>query len=166
MIKKKVCLIGAYAVGKTSLVRRFVSGIFSENYLSTVGVKIDQRTVTVNEQEVRLMIWDIAGRDEFQNVRQSYLHGASGFLYVADATRAETLSAITEEHREISQRFPSVPSLLLINKSDLAQDREIDDTSLRAFRELGIETLNTSALTGEHVAESFAKLAGLMCSQN
>ena len=83
MIKKKICLIGEFAVGKTSLIQQYVKGIFSEDYLTTVGVKIDQRQETIAEKKVLLMIWDLAGRDQFANVQKSYLRGADGFLFVA-----------------------------------------------------------------------------------
>ncbi|MCB1079702.1 MAG: GTP-binding protein [Verrucomicrobiae bacterium] len=163
MIKKKVCLIGAYAVGKTSLVRRFVNGLFSEDYLTTVGVKIDQRTVTAPDgREVRMMIWDLAGRDEFEAVRKSYLSGASGFLYVADGTRRETLEAVRQEMAEIEASFPGMPSVLLVNKRDLVSDWEVEDADLAVFRDRGLPVHFTSAKTGELVAESFDDLAGRM----
>ncbi len=162
MIKKKVCLIGAYAVGKTSLVRRFVSGIFSDDYLTTVGVKIDQRTVTIGERQTRLMIWDLAGRDEFQAVRKSYLQGASGFLLVADGTRSETLDAVREEWEEIRPRFPGAAVILLVNKCDLRDDWEIEEEALAPFREAGIPILETSAKVGENVAAAFDDLTWRM----
>lgn len=162
MIKKKVCLIGAYAVGKTSLVRRFVSGHFSDQYLTTIGVKIDQRTVVVDGAEVRLMIWDLAGRDEFESVRKSYLAGASGFIYVADGTRRETLAEMKAEKAEIDALYPGMPAILLVNKRDLISDWEIDDGSLAALESDGLPVLLTSALTGDNVAEAFDRLAARM----
>lgn len=162
MIKKKICLIGAYAVGKTSLVRRFVSGIFSEEYLTTVGVKIDQRTVTVEGREVRLMIWDLAGRDEFQAVQKSYLRGASAFLYVIDGTRRETLDAACEEMAEVASEYPGVTSLFLVNKCDLVDEWEIDEELLEPLRDAGLPVLFTSAKTGENVGEAFDELARRM----
>jgi small GTP-binding protein len=162
MIKKKVCLIGAYAVGKTSLVRRFVSGLFSDQYLTTIGVKIDQRTVMVGDSEMRLMIWDLAGRDEFESVRKSYLAGAAGFIYVADGTRRETLAEMKAEKAEIDALYPGIPSILLVNKRDLISDWEIDDGSLAALESAGLPVLLTSALTGDNVAEAFDRLAAGM----
>ena len=87
MIQKKVCMIGASGVGKTSLVAKFVHSIFSEKYLTTVGVKIDKKTVKVGDDDVMLMLWDLAGDDDFQRLQTSYLRGTSGFLLVADGTR-------------------------------------------------------------------------------
>ena len=84
MIQKKICMLGAYAVGKTSLVGRFVRSMFSEKYQTTVGVKIDQKTVNVGDQQVNMMLWDLHGEDEAQKVRLSYLRGASGYILVVD----------------------------------------------------------------------------------
>ncbi len=164
MIKKKVCLIGAYAVGKTSLVSRFVSGIFSEDYLTTVGVKIDRRELEVDGREVLLMVWDLAGRDEFQSVRKSYLQGAAGFVYVVDGTRRETLDGAREEMVEIAGLFPDVPGVLLLNKRDLVEEWELDGEAVAEFREAGLAVMETSAKTGENVAEAFAYLARAMCA--
>ena len=93
MIQKKVCMLGASAVGKTSLVGRFVQGIFSDKYLTTVGVKIDKKKVSLDSGEMTLMLWDIYGQDEFQTIRDTYLRGATGYLLVADGTRYSTLDS-------------------------------------------------------------------------
>ena len=90
MIQKKVCMLGGFAVGKTSLVARFVSSLFSEKYLSTVGVKVDKKAVHVDGRDVTLMIWDIYGQDEFQTVQHSQLRGMAGYLLVIDGTRRGT----------------------------------------------------------------------------
>ena len=91
MIQKKICMLGGFSVGKTSLVARFVHSIFSEKYLTTVGVKIDKKVVKVRDEDVNLMLWDIYGEDEFQKIRMSYLKGSSGYLLVVDVTRKSTL---------------------------------------------------------------------------
>ena len=80
MVQKKVCMLGSFSVGKTSLVRRFVESIFSDTYLTTVGVKIDKKALQVDGNDATLMLWDIYGEDDFQKLRMSYLRGASGFL--------------------------------------------------------------------------------------
>ena len=92
MLQRKVCLLGAFAVGKTSLVARFVHSLFSERYHTTIGVKIDRKTVRVNGRDVNLMIWDLAGEDEFMSLRMSYLRGTDGCLLVIDGTRKDTLA--------------------------------------------------------------------------
>ena len=159
MIKKKICLIGEFAVGKTSLIQQYVKGIFSEDYLTTVGVKIDQRQETIAEKKMLLMIWDLAGRDQFANVQKSYLRGADGFLFVADGTRRETLDAVAKEFAEIAATSPTVPARLLVNKCDLRSDWEVKEEDLQPFRELGMQVGFSSAKTCEGVSETFQALA-------
>jgi small GTP-binding protein len=89
MMQKKICMLGAFAVGKTSLVARFVESIFSDRYHTTVGVKIEKKTLQVSGQQWNLIVWDLAGEDEFMQIRMSYLRGSSGYLLVADGTRPD-----------------------------------------------------------------------------
>src|SRR5215210_9350570 len=91
MIQKKICMLGTFAVGKTSLVQRFVESIYSDKYHTTVGVKIDKKLVKSGEQEVNLLLWDIQGEDGVQKLRSSYLRGAAGYILVIDGTRRATL---------------------------------------------------------------------------
>ena len=91
MIQKKICMLGSFAVGKTSLVRRFVEGFFSDTYLTTVGVKIDKKVVQLNGTEIILVLWDLYGDDDFQKIRWSHFNGTAGYLLVADGTRRATL---------------------------------------------------------------------------
>ena len=158
MIKKKVCLIGGYAIGKTSLVQQFVTGIFSESYLTTVGVKIDKRNVEVGDKEALLMIWDLAGSDQFASVCQSHYRGAEGFLFVVDGTRRETLTAAMTEQADIAQNFPKASSIILVNKSDLTDEWEVNEDDLQPFRDLGITVYYTNAKSGKNVAEAFQSL--------
>src|SRR3984957_8008415 len=96
MLKKKICMVGQFGVGKTSLVRRFVDSIFGESYLSTVGVKIDRKDVTVGSIAMRLMLWDLAGEDERTKLKMSHLRGASGYILVVDGCRAASLAKAIE----------------------------------------------------------------------
>jgi small GTP-binding protein len=90
MIQKKVCMVGVFGTGKTSLVQRFVHSMFSERYLSTVGVKIDRKAMQMDGADLTLVLWDLAGRDGHEDITSSYLRGAHAILYVADGTRRET----------------------------------------------------------------------------
>ena len=119
MLQKKICMLGGFGVGKTSLVSRFVTSIFSDTYLTTVGVKIDKKTIAVDAREMTLMLWDIYGQDEFQTVRDSYLRGASGYLLVADGTRHATLETAAALQQKAESVIGRVPFLLLLNKADL-----------------------------------------------
>lgn len=164
MLQKKVCMLGAFGVGKTSLVSRFVRSIFSDKYLTTVGVKIDKKTMSVGSEEVTLMLWDIYGEDGFQTVRESYLRGASGYLLVADGTRHATLETATALQQKATSVVGRVPFVLLLNKSDLNTEWEVDERALWKLAEQGWPVLMTSAKTGAGVEEAFAKLAGEMAT--
>lgn len=159
MIQKKVCMLGSYAVGKTSLVRRFVEGLFSEKYLTTIGVKISKKSITVADEQIDLILWDLNGQDRFQNVSMSYLRGSAAYLLVADGTRRDTLDVALSLHERARDTLGAVPFLLLINKLDLADEWELDDDELDALRDQGWTILTTSAKTGTRVDEAFETLA-------
>ena len=162
MIQKKVCLLGTSGVGKTSLVAQFVHSMFSEKYLTTVGVKIDKKTVKVGDIEVMLMIWDLAGDDDFQRLQTSYLRGTSGFLLVADGTRAVTLDQVIELKQRVASSMGDAPFILALNKADLAPQWEVDDARINGLTSDGWTVIKTSAKAGEHVEEAFAELARRM----
>lgn len=159
MIQKKICMLGSYAVGKTSLVRRFVEGIFSEKYLTTIGVKISKKSIALDDEQVDLILWDLNGQDRFQNVSMSYLRGSAAYLLVADGTRRDTLDVAMSLHERARDTLGAVPFLLLINKQDLADDWELDDEILDDLRDQGWTVLATSAKTGTRVDEAFMTLA-------
>jgi len=127
MLQNKICVLGGFGVGKTSLVSRFVSSIFSDRYLTTVGVKIDKKKVSLDSGEMTLMLWDIYGQDEFQTVRDSYLRGATGYLLVADGTRYSTLDTAVVLQKRAESVIGRVPFLLLLNKRDLDREWQVDD---------------------------------------
>ena len=164
MIQKKVCMLGGFGVGKTSLVSRFVSSMFSDKYLTTVGVKVDKKTVPIDSGEMTLMLWDIYGQDEFQTVRDSYLRGASGYLLVADGTRHATLDTATALQQKAESVVGRVPFMLLLNKADLNADWQVNERALWKLAEQGWTVLKTSAKTGAGVEDAFAKLAREMAT--
>ena len=162
MIQKKICMLGATGVGKTSLVSRFVLSLFSDTYLTTIGVKVDKKTVSADGTDVTLMLWDIYGQDEFQTVRTSYLRGASGYLLVADGTRQLTLDTARELQNTAEGVIGKVPFVLVLNKSDLADDWRVDDRALWKMAEDGWSVIKTSAKTGAGVDDAFMKLTKRM----
>ena len=162
MIQKKVCMLGAFAVGKTSLVARFISSIYSDTYQTTVGVKVDSKEVVVAGVPVNLVLWDMQGEDELQKVKMVYLRGAAGYLLIADGTRAETLEMAEGLQRKITETIGPVPFVLVLNKFDLAADWELDPARISALRSRGWPILNSSARTGSGVQEAFGQLAELI----
>lgn len=162
MIKKKVCMLGSFAVGKTSLVRRFVKSIFADTYLTTVGVKVDKKSVSIDNQTVDLLLWDIYGEDEFQKVQASYLRGASGYFLVVDGTRKKTLDTALMLHERAEETIGRVPFICLLNKVDLTDEWEFHGAELETLSKKGWSVLNTSAKTGQGVEEAFLALAQQM----
>ena len=165
MINKKICMLGAFAVGKTSLVERYVHSVFSDKYLSTVGVKISKKTVVLDDQEVTLVLWDMEGRDIYTDVNINYLRGVMGFFVVADGTRSETLDTALELHALVLDKIGPVPNALLLNKADMTDRWEITEDMLRQAVAGGIAIFRTSAKTGQSVEESFRFLAKAMLNR-
>jgi hypothetical protein len=162
MLQKKVCMVGAFAVGKTSLVQRLVQGIFSEKYLTTVGVKIDKAQIEANGSTVTLILWDIAGEDGFQSFKMSFLKGASGLIFVIDTTRRATFDMALVLKQRLESELGRVPAVAFVNKSDLAAQNELTaDDLARLGREFPC-LLRTSAKTGDHVQAGFRHLVELM----
>jgi small GTP-binding protein len=152
-------MLGATGVGKTSLVSRFVLSIFSDTYLTTIGVKVDKKVVAVDGTELTLMLWDIYGEDEFQTVRASYLRGAAGYLLVADGTRQRTLDTARELQQKAESVVGKAPFVLVLNKADLAEEWRVDDRALWKLVEGGWSVVKTSAKTGAGVEDAFLKVA-------
>jgi len=165
MIQKKVCMLGASGVGKTSLVSRFVMSIFSEKYLTTIGVKIDKKFLTLDGQEVTLMLWDLAGEEKGYPIKLSHLKGSSGIFLVTDGRNSSLRTALDIRQRVQNELGP-LPFVLAANKIDLCREswsweytrEELDERTER----LGLIPFTTSALTGTGVDLAFEYLARLM----
>ncbi len=159
MIQKKICMLGTFAVGKTSLVRRFVESIYSSKYHTTVGVKVDKKIVKVGAEDVALLLWDIEGTESDHEFRKSYLRGAAGYLLVVDGTRRDTLYKALALQTRAEETIGAVPFLLLMNKSDLADMWQIESREREALQEKNWTVIDTSAKTGRGVEEAFLALA-------
>lgn len=162
MIQKKICMLGSFAVGKTSLVRRFVESIYSDAYHTTVGVKIDKKVVRHNSSEISLLLWDLYGEDEFQKMRWTYLRGTHGYLLVADGTRRNTLEKAFQLEQRVREEIGEIPFIFVINKADLIQDWELDPAMESQLAARNWTILRCSAKTGENVDEAFSQLARKM----
>jgi small GTP-binding protein len=159
MLQKKICMLGGFSVGKTSLVKRFVESVFSETYLTTVGVKIDKKTVDLAGKSINLILWDVAGEDDISTVRMSYVRGSAGYVLVADGTRPSTLEVALSIKARVEAEFGRLPLVLLLNKNDLADQWGIDPTQVDDLRQAGFWVQSTSARSGEGVEEAFRELA-------
>ena len=155
-------MIGSFAVGKTSLVAQFVHSIYREQYLTTVGVKIDKKLVRVSDTDVSLILWDLHGEDEFQKIRTAYLRGSSGFIFVADGTRRSTLDKVVELQRSTIETVGDVPFVVLVNKADLEAEWDVDREAMEAAAARGWTMFRTSAKTGLGVESASRGLAARM----
>jgi len=160
MISKKVCMVGSFAVGKTSLVQRFVKSVYDDQYLTTVGVKIDRKIVAVGDAEVNLMLWDLAGEDAFTDLRLDHVRGSSGFILVADGTRPNTLDVALSLRDRIRAVYGALPFVLALNKADLHEEWCLDEERIATLeRSAGWSVVRTSARTGDSVEHLFSMLA-------
>ena len=161
MIQKKVCMVGLYGTGKTSLVQRFVHSMFSERYLSTVGVKIDRKPIQVDGADLTLVLWDLAGRDGHEDITTSYLRGSHAVLYVADGTRRETCDQLPELRALVREAAGEVPEVLALNKSDLKERWALAAGDEQALSK-AFDLVRTSAKTGDGVEEIFLRIGRAM----
>jgi small GTP-binding protein len=160
MKSAKVCMVGAFGVGKTSLVRRFVHQQFDERYHTTLGVKIDTRIVDSSKEPIKLVLWDMEGADPFEADKRplarirSYMKGAHALILVADGTRPATVKTTLGLYHDFCREFQFVPAIMLANKADLTAEWRFDDSVLPD----AISLFQTSALNGQNVEEAFIAL--------
>ncbi|MEH2104806.1 Rab family GTPase [Nostoc sp.] len=167
-ISKKICLFGDFGVGKTSLIRQFVESQFSDEYLSTVGVKISRKLVSVSEknllseQNLQLIIWDIEGSNKFKAVANNYFQGSKGAVIVGDVTQAETLNHIQEHIQTFLAVNPNSYIVVALNKSDMIAAEYLEKIrQMYQFTDRPniLDTYITSAKTGNNVDKIFQALA-------
>lgn len=154
-IVSKIVLIGSIGVGKTSLVKQFVHSKFEEEYLSTIGVKVDKITIETDDITIEMLIWDLAGEIFLSNLFQKYISGASGVIGVYDVTRPNTRQQLIEILTK-SELYESHDNMIILgNKIDLIENmidiQELEDSNIHDYL--------TSAKTGRHVKEAFHHLA-------
>jgi len=166
MISKKVCMLGSFSVGKTSLVEKFVHSIFSDKYLSTVGVKISKRIVKLDDKDLTFVLWDMEGQDMYSNINMSFLRGVMGYFIVMDGLRAETYQ-IGLDIYAVAQKIAgeNIPCCFLINKADLQDKWEITQEMIEKLKQKGVKVFFTSAKFGLGVEDAFFALGREMCGE-
>lgn len=157
----KLCLLGDGAVGKTSLVRRYVFDVFDDKYLMSFGTKVSKKSVVVDDMQADLMIWDILGQRTQNTLHAAYYRGAAGALVVCDVTREETVKSLSSWIDNFVSVVGEMPILLLANKCDLKG--EVSMNELKSFSDsIGSTLLETSAKTGDNVEDAFSLIAQKM----
>lgn len=161
----KICILGDFAVGKTSTIERFVNNQFSDKYLTTIGVKVDTKEIVIDGIDLKLIIWDLAGTDQFKKMDFAYLRGASGYVLVADGTRSQTISAARDLRKQVEADFGELPFVFLVNKSDLRRSWEVTEEELEPLRGFCSDIFVTSAKTGDAVNEALTRLGSLVAAR-
>jgi small GTP-binding protein len=162
MLKKKICMLGSFGVGKTSLTARFVLSMFDEKYHTTIGVKVDKKVLQIEGSDVTLMLWDMAGEEEDAPVKLNYVRDAAGYVLVIDGTRGATCNVAQSIQERVRTNIGLLPFVVAINKTDQRESWELQESQLRDLAALGGPLFETSAKTGEKVEDAFLALAGLI----
>ncbi len=161
-ISKKIIVLGYFGVGKTSLIRRFVDNSFSDNYKVSIGVHITKKIVEISsDKSVSLILWDLEGTDDLRHIRESYLLGSHGAIYVFDVTRPLTFQDIRRNLVILEEKVPTIPVKIVGNKTDLITISEVE--KLLNDNSIPYDYL-TSAKTGSQVNDLFAELAKMLAT--
>ena len=155
MISKKIILTGSFGVGKTSLFNRFIYQQFSDKYLTTIGVKVNNKTIKIDDESISMMVWDIAGEVSQDKVPASYFLGASGIIYVMDLSRPLTFLNIESDILFLRDLLPNGTIIIVANKKDLVSEEQLETIRQELARPFDY---STSAKTGENVEELFIEM--------
>lgn len=166
-MKVKICLIGDRAVGKTSLVKRYLMDHFSDEYSRTMGAKVYKKVVALPFElretmiEVHMTLWDIMGNMSLAELNdEAYFRGVQGLLVVCDITRRSTVESLDNWMLYAPEKVKRLPTYVIVNKNDLVNQVEVvDDDVLRLSDAFSSPVVMTSAKTGDHVQEAFEYLA-------
>jgi len=162
-VGKKICMLGDFGVGKTSLVRRYVHNEFSPDYQTTLGVNIykytDEVPTDAGPVEFRHLLWDIEGGLQRQSLLDSYIGGSAGAIVVGDVSRPDRIETMRENAMRFQQARPGRPVVFALNKSDLIEQDDLAAEAESLAKDFRGSVQYTSALTGEAVAALFRTLA-------
>jgi len=159
----KLLLIGDGAVGKTSLILKYVEDRFKHKYKPTLGVDLFIKQIRLSDCEAKLTIWDIAGQERFKIIRKGFYEGASGVLLVYDVTRSETHESVPDWMQELYKYVGKVPVIIIGNKVDLTGKRDMPTRKAKEHaKTTGNGYIETSAKTGKNVSQSFRGIAKKM----
>jgi len=171
-VKVKLCLCGEGAVGKTSLIARYVHDVFDDKYLITLGTKVTKKEMSFNHPDdgtpvhITCMIWDVVGQQAYRSFMPNFYKNASGLIMVFDLTRRETFTALEDWRKFVWENSGDVPAIVLANKTDLKSERTVFEDEIKSYCDsYGMDYLLTSAKTGKNVNTAFEHI-GKIISRN
>lgn len=156
-IAKKIVLLGHFGVGKTSIIRQFVTNEFLSDYKVTIGVHILKKEVTIKDINVSLILWDIEGTDDINLINQAYLLGSHSFIFTYDISRPVTYKNLLNQIDLLKIKHPNTSFKIIGNKVDLISS--IDTKNEHYDMILNKTDYLTSAKTGENIDKLFNDLA-------
>uniref|UniRef100_M3XU64 Ras-related protein Rab-23 n=1 Tax=Mustela putorius furo TaxID=9669 RepID=M3XU64_MUSPF len=150
----KMVVVGNGAVGKSSMIQRYCKGIFTKDYKKTIGVDFLERQIQVNDEDVRLMLWDTAGQEEFDAITKAYYRGAQACVLVFSTTDRESFEAISSWREKVVAEVGDIPTVLVQNKIDLLDDSCIKNEEAEALaKKLKLRFYRTSVKEDLNVTE-------------
>jgi small GTP-binding protein len=159
----KIILIGDASTGKTSLINRYVTNMYHDKYICTIGVDFMMKSVTYEDQVIKLQIWDTAGMEKYKQITTSYYRGAQAAIVCFDLTSRASFESVQRWIDDFSQFYNPMfqKSLVIVgNKADLVSEREVTAEQIENFRKINnYAYYETSAKMGDNVEELFQSLA-------
>lgn len=165
----KIILVGGQAVGKSSLINRYIEGTFKDEYFATIGIDFKLHNVTVGEQQVKLQIWDTAGQERFQSLTSGHFKGAHGCICVLDITKSESVQSARYYLEQAISNYgmPADSVYLVANKVDLESERKVAQEEIDSLsEEFNVEHMNVSAKDGTGINKLFDDLTRKMMDRN
>ncbi|XP_036772203.1 ras-related protein Rab-23 isoform X2 [Manis pentadactyla] len=157
----KMVVVGNGAVGKSSMIQRYCKGIFTKDYKKTIGVDFLERQIQVNDEDVRLMLWDTAGQEEFDAITKAYYRGAQACVLVFSTTDRESFEAISSWREKVVAEVGDIPTVLVQNKIDLLDDSCIKNEEAEALaKKLKLRFYRTSVKEDLNVNEGVFNTSG------
>ena len=165
----KIILIGNSGVGKSSILQRYIQKVFDDNYSCTIGVDFFMKSLNIGEKSIKLQLWDTAGTEKFRSITTGYYRGANAAFVVFDLTSKKSFNALNEwiqNYYKYSNPDSEKNVVLIGNKSDLIEEREITEEEINNFvKDNNIKYFETSAKDGKNVDECFYYISEKLMKQ-
>ena len=159
----KILLLGESSVGKTCILLKYVEGTFRQNIFSTIGVDFMEKIIDYGDTKAHLQIWDTSGQEKYKSIGLNFLRNADGVILVFDLTQKDTFEQMKQWLNDVNEICDDVKIIILGNKSDLKDERKVEEESAKNFAEkLNYKYFETSAKEGTNIENAFKAMADLL----